>query len=81
MDYHVGEARHVAGHVVWLRFRDGTAGEIGQAPALVGPVFEPLRDVESFRPFSVHPECHTLTWSNGADIAPEVLHDNLRVTA
>ncbi len=28
MDYHIVEARYVAGHVVWLRFRDGTSGEI-----------------------------------------------------
>ena len=31
MDYHIVEARYVAGHVVWLRFRDGTSGEIGRA--------------------------------------------------
>jgi hypothetical protein len=28
MDYHIVEARYVGGHVVWLRFRHGTAGEI-----------------------------------------------------
>ena len=28
MNYHVLEARHVAGHTVWLRFRDGTEGEL-----------------------------------------------------
>ncbi len=28
MDYHIVEARYVAGHIVWLRFRDGTSGEI-----------------------------------------------------
>jgi hypothetical protein len=43
MDYHIVEARYVAGHVVWLRFRDGTSGEIDLAPALRGPIFEPLR--------------------------------------
>ena len=25
MDYHILEAQHVGGCVVWLRFRDGTA--------------------------------------------------------
>ena len=81
MRYHLLHARHVSGHVVWLRFRDGTAGEIDLAPVLIGPVFEPLRDVEAFRAFSVHPEFHTLTWPNGVDIAPEYLRDNLRVIA
>ncbi len=32
MDYHIVEARYVAGHVVWLRFRDGACGEIDLAP-------------------------------------------------
>ncbi len=34
MNYDIVEARHVAGHIVWLRFRDGTSGEIDLAPAL-----------------------------------------------
>lgn len=81
MNYHIVEARYVGGHVIWLRFRDGTAGEIDLASALEGPVFEPLRDPETFRKFQIHPEFHTLVWSNGADFAPEFLHDNVRVTA
>lgn len=35
MDYHVLEARYIGGHVVWLRFRDGTAGEIDLGPILM----------------------------------------------
>ncbi len=81
MDYHVVEARYVGGHVVWLRFRDGREGEIDLAPALDGPMFEPLRDPEIFRTFRVDPEFHTLVWPNGADIAPEFLHQGVRVTA
>lgn len=81
MNYHVLEARYVGGYVVWLRFRDGTSGEIDLAQALLGPVFEPLRDPRHFKAFMIHPEFHTLVWPNGADIAPEFLHDNVRVTA
>lgn len=81
MDYDVLEARYIGGYVVWLRFRDGTAGEIDLAPRLKGPVFEPLREVEFFRRFSIHPEFHTLVWPNGADLAPEYLHDHVRIVA
>lgn len=81
MDYHVLEARYVGAHVVWLKFRDGTAGEIDLAQELRGPVFEPLRDLGYFKAFTVHPEFHTLAWPNGADFAPEFLHDNVRITA
>lgn len=44
MPYDVLEARHVVGYVLWLRFRDGTEGEIDLEPELYGAVFEPLRD-------------------------------------
>ena len=81
MTYHIVEARYVSGYVVWLRFRDGTAGEIDLASELHGPVFEPLKDPVVFRAFQIHPEFHALVWANGADIAPEFLHDNIRVTA
>ena len=79
MNYHIVEARYVAGHVVRLRFRDGTSGEIDLESVPEGPVFGPLRDTLVFRQFQIHPEFHTLVWANGADIAPEFLHDNVRV--
>ncbi|HET7842255.1 MAG TPA: DUF2442 domain-containing protein [Terriglobia bacterium] len=81
MDYHILEARHVGGFVVWLRFHDGTTGEIDLGPSLRGPVFQPLLDESYFKKFSIHPEFRTLVWPNGADFAPEFLHDNVRVTA
>jgi hypothetical protein len=43
-------------------------------------VFEPLRDPAVFSQFTIHPEFHTLVWENGADLAPEFLHDHVRVT-
>jgi hypothetical protein len=70
----------VARHVVWLRFRDGTSGEIDLAPALRGPIFEPLRNPAVFSQFQIHPDFHTLVWPNGTDFAPEFLRDNVRVT-
>ena len=81
MDYDVLEARYLGGYRVWLRFRDGTSGEIDLEPELHGPVFEPLKDQAFFGRFIVHPEFETLVWPNGADFAPEFLHDNIRVTA
>jgi hypothetical protein len=81
MTYDVVEARHVGGFVIWLRFRDNTAGEIDLGAELYGPMFEGLRDPAMFSQFQIHPDFHTLTWPNGADLAPEFLHDNVRVTA
>jgi len=81
MDYHVMEAEYVSGYIIRLKFRDGTAGEIDLQPELWGEVFEPLKDLEVFKQFRIHPEFHTLVWPNDADFAPEFLHDNIRVTA
>lgn len=81
MDYDVLDAQYRGGYTVWLRFRDGTAGEIDLQPELHGEVFEPLRDPAVFRQFTIHPDFQTLVWPNGADFAPEFLHDNVRVTA
>ena len=81
MDYDVLEARHIGGFVVWLRFRDGTEGEVDLSSELVGPVFAPLHDVVAFAAFTVHPEFHTLVWRSGADIAPELLYRRVRAAA
>jgi len=80
MDYDIVEARYVGGFVIWLRFRDGTSGEIDLDRELYGPVFEPLRDPAVFSQFEIHKEFRTLVWPNGADFAPEFLHDHVRVT-
>ena len=81
MNYRLLEARHVSKYTLFLRFSDGVEGEIDLQSELYGPVFEPLKDVETFRSFTLHPELHALVWPNGADFSPEYLHDNLRVTA
>jgi hypothetical protein len=80
MDYLVVEARHVRDYVIWLRFRDGTQGEIDLEPELHGEVFEPLRDPSVFRSFTIDPDFCTLVWPTGADIAPEFLHDNVKAS-
>ena len=75
------EARYVAGFKVWVRFSDGVEGDVDLSHELTGPIFEPLRNIEEFRRFSLHPELHTLVWSNGADLAPEFLREKLSVIA
>jgi hypothetical protein len=78
---HIVDARHMAGHRLWLRFSDGAEGEVDLGAELYGEVFEPLKDVEYFRTFRVHPELRTVVWPNGADFAPEFLRASLRVAA
>jgi Protein of unknown function (DUF2442) len=78
---HVVEARYTRDYVIWLRFNDGLAGEVDLRDELDGPVFEPLREIEAFRSVRLHPELHTIVWPNGADLAPEFLHERVRPPA
>lgn len=68
------DARYVRDYVVWLRFSDGSEGEVDLRDELHGEVFEPLRDKKLFCAVTLHPEWHTIAWPNGADLAPEFLH-------
>lgn len=75
MDYRLIDAKYVRDFVVWVKFSDGVEGEIDLRAELSGPVFEPLRDVNVFKRFIVHPELQTIVWENDADFSPEFLHD------
>ncbi len=76
---HVTDARYVAGHTIWVHFDDGVEGEVNLSSELQGPIFEPLKNLEVFRQFKVHPELRTLVWPNGADFAPEFLHSSVKI--
>ena len=71
MFLHVEDAKYLRDYVIWVRFNDGTEGEIDLSSELEGPVFDPLKHIEFFKKFKI--TCHTLSWENGADFAPEFL--------
>lgn len=77
----VDDAKYVRDYIVWLKFSDGTEGEVDLKEELFGEVFEPLKDKEFFKKFVVHSEWLTITWPNGADFAPEFLYAAVQVNA
>jgi hypothetical protein len=77
----VSEATYIKDFIIMIRFADGVEGEVNLSNELEGEIFQPLKDVEYFKKFIVHPELHTLTWPNGADFAPEFLYDKIKVMA
>lgn len=81
MILHVCEARYLHDYVIWLRFNNGAEGEIDLESELEGEVFGPLKDIDVFKSFRVDPELETIVWENGADLAPEFLHENMKVLA
>jgi|TARA_B100002003_G_C13945361_1_gene458593 hypothetical protein len=79
MILHVKEAKHLHDYVIWLKFNDGTIGEVDLKDELYGEVFESLKEVDRFKAFKVDPELETIVWNNGADMAPEFLYDKMKV--
>jgi len=79
MHYSVVDAKYVRDFVLWLKFADGSQGEVDLTNELRGPVFEPLRNPSYFRQFKV--EYGTIEWPNGADFAPEFLYEKAHVVA
>ena len=71
----VRSVRYLDNLRVHLTFTDGTERDMDLEPYLHGPIFDPLRnDPKLFAQVYVDPESETLTWPNGADIAPETLY-------
>jgi hypothetical protein len=75
---HVIRAHHEKGFRIHLTFNDGTEASVDFEPWLAGPIFEPLKDIAYFRMFFL--DGGTVVWPNGADIAPETLHEAAQAT-
>lgn len=75
----LAEAKPLDGYRVYLRFADGLAADVDLSYLVgVGPVFEPLRDLDYFRRLEID-ECGvTIAWPNEADIAPDTLYDHVQ---
>ena len=64
---------YVKGYELLLTFSDGTRKLCDLKPYLTGEVFGELLDLEKFTQFGL--TGYTIEWANGADLAPEFLHD------
>lgn len=73
--YEVVEIAKRGGYRLWLRFADGSTGEVDIAE-LLDPfpgLFAPLRDQSIFD--QVRVDLDTLAWPGEIDIAPEALYE------
>jgi hypothetical protein len=68
------------GYRLVVRFDDGIEGVIEMQDRLFGPVFEPLQDVAKYKQVFVD-EFGAVAWPNGADLAPDALHEQLHRSA
>lgn len=68
----VVRAKYIDGYRIEFKFNDGNIKTIDLSKELYGEIFEPLKDIEYFKKFSLNP--FTIEWENGADFAPEYLY-------
>jgi len=69
----VTHAKYLGELCIRLVFSAGAAGTVDFRGKLNGTIFQPLNDPAVFCGFELTD--HTLQWPNGADFAPEYLHE------
>ena len=73
--YRILECEHVWPYSLRLKFDDGLERVVDLEAILEGRIYGPLRDEGLFSKVQIDPEIQTVTWPNGADFDPAVLHD------
>ena len=68
------EADYLKDYIIRVKFSNGSIKEIDCAQYIEGGIFEELKDCERFKKFFV--DGWTVSWPNGADIAPETLYNS-----
>jgi hypothetical protein len=70
----IKDATYIEDYTLKVVFNNGQEGIADLTPALKGTVFEALKDKDLFASFVVDKDLETITWSNGADLAPEYIY-------
>lgn len=79
--WRVVEVRPLSDYRLFVRFVDGTSGEVDAAPMLLGPkpgVFERLRDPSEFA--RVFIDNGVVAWPGELDLAPDAMYDSIRAS-
>lgn len=72
----IEEFRLADGHRIEVRFEDGIRGAVDLSELVGLGVFAPLRDPALFAQVTLD-EFAALCWPNGADLAPDAVHEAL----
>jgi hypothetical protein len=74
LDITVIKAIVTGSYTVDLTFSNGDKKRVNLEPWLYGEIFEPLRGSEFFAQMRLEPGDISISWPNGADLAPEFLY-------
>ena len=67
------KATYLDEYMILLAFNNGVIKTVDLKSKLNGEVFEPLKELNYFRRFTIR--FNTIEWNNGADLAPEYLYE------
>ena len=73
----VTNAEYLHDYIIKLDFNDGTHGKLDFEGLLWGTMFEPLKELDTFKAFHLSQTFHTICWPNEADFAPEFLKEKM----
>ena len=71
----VTEAEYIKDYKILVTFNNGVKKIVDMEKDLWGEMFEPLKDKNLFKQFSVNKDIHTIVWPNGADFSPDSLYE------
>jgi hypothetical protein len=74
MFIYIKSAKYLKDYKIELVFNDNKRGIVDLESELYGAVFAPLKNKDIFSKVKVDKELDTITWENGADLAPEFLY-------
>lgn len=72
--YRITQVQPRARYRVWLRFEDGTSGEVDLSDLVGKGVFRRWRDEREFQRVFIDRETGTIAWPGGIDLAPDALY-------
>ena len=78
MLYRIVEVEATPNYRVWIRFEDGTEGEVDLSDLVGQGVFERWNDPAEFEKVHVDEEAGTITWPGGMDLAPDRLYRDVK---
>lgn len=62
-------------YIYHIHFEDNHEGDVDFKPFLWGEIFDELKDITNFKKASIDKIGGSISWPNGADIAPETLYE------
>ena len=72
----VTKAEYIEEYRIQIMFNNGASG-VNLNKALLGTMFEKLKDYNTFRKFELSDVVHTIRWENVSALAPEYLCEKM----